>query len=118
MINYPDIHPSDEAGVFVLLELGVFFKQDRLALGVFSGLRLHVGGPPTSPNPFPASLRLAFICYPPSGQLDGTARLGLAALPDRSLDTLAPEHINPECVYLNSILYYLLIYLLDLLRLR
>ncbi|OSX62887.1 hypothetical protein POSPLADRAFT_1046272 [Postia placenta MAD-698-R-SB12] len=83
MINHPDLEDGDQAGVFVLMELGFFVKQDSLALAVFSGLRWHVGSPPTSATPSPSSL-------------EGTDRLGMAAGPDHELIRLTPEHINPE----------------------
>lgn len=56
MIDYPDIEQGDKAGVFIILKLGIFYRQDQLALGIFSGLRLHIGDSPTSSNPSPASL--------------------------------------------------------------
>ncbi|EED77069.1 predicted protein, partial [Postia placenta Mad-698-R] len=36
MINHPDLEDGDQAGVFVLMELGFFVKQHSLTLAVFS----------------------------------------------------------------------------------
>ncbi|OSX60637.1 hypothetical protein POSPLADRAFT_1147888, partial [Postia placenta MAD-698-R-SB12] len=56
MINHPDLEDGDQAGVFVLMELGFFVKQDSLTLAVFSGLHWHIGSPPTSATPSPSSM--------------------------------------------------------------
>jgi hypothetical protein len=105
MLFLSDIPIGYHPRIFFLYELGVYVCLQTSHGIVFSGLRYHVGTPPTlPPNTPPASWGtcLTAISYPPR-HMDMTGCHTIAAMPGGGVFNMTPEmqdHLVPDTSYM------------------
>ncbi|KAJ6542394.1 hypothetical protein B0H10DRAFT_1948013 [Mycena sp. CBHHK59/15] len=98
-----DIPDDYEPGMFFILQLGVFVVLNQYCSINFFGQRQHGGTPPLCPLGRPLykyAYRFVVISYPPRRQVNGTARVILAALPNNEALILPPEILHTWWVLL------------------
>ncbi|KAJ7482747.1 hypothetical protein FB451DRAFT_1129741 [Mycena latifolia] len=100
MTSNHDIPDDYEDGMFFILQLGVFIVLKKYSSINFFGQRRHGGTPPLSPVGtvlYKFAYRFVVISYPPRRMVNGTARVTLAALPNREALIIPPEILHTGC---------------------